>query len=394
MKHFRFVRLVVCLCLIWASPVAAQMRLVLNAEVNHNPVRLLFDTGSDVTCLFKNTATRLNLKVSEPDPSIKLDPGEVLMQLTEECDFTLGHTNIRGKLRVYDPPSWIDYGVDGVLAWAPVRDNIFHFCPERKDMGTLVQLPEDIASWSKWKICPAKRLTVHVTESGGDSGSILIDTGAPYGVSLSTELWQRWRNAHSTAPATLAAYFVPASGFVIREECWADTIDIEGFSIGDVPVMQSSPDVELSIENFQAVLGWYALSRLDVIIDGANGHFYAKPIEQRSFPYGHNRLGAVFVPRDMRSEDLVATVLKGTPAWTAGIRNGDILLSIGDLDVTKWRTDPNVLPLRRFWERPAGTSLNLTYTRNGTVYKTAVILREILLPGNRQANHHAETEEN
>jgi len=369
------------------------MRLIFNAEVNHNPVRLLFDTGAEVTCLFKNTATRLNLQVSEPDPSIKVDPGKVLMQLTEECDFTLGHINIKAQLRVYDPPSWIDFGVDGALAWAPVREHIFRFCPERKDMGTLVQLPEDIASWSKWDISPAKQLTLQVPKLGGSFGSILVDTGSPFGVGLNTEGWKNWRNVHSEAPGTVTAYFFPASGLVIREECWADKIDIGGFSIRDVPVMQSSPDVEMNIENFDAVLGWYALSRFDVIIDGANGHFYTKPMEQSTFPYSHNRVGAVFVPPSMRSNDLVATVVEGTPAWTAGIRNGDILLSIGDLDVTRWRTDPNVLPLSRFWERPAGTSLNLAYSRNGTVHKTTVILREILLPGNRVEDRHAETEE-
>ena len=387
MRNFRTIWLIVCLCLFWAMPIMGQTQLALDAAVNNNPVKLLFDTGAEVTFLFKKTATRLNLQVTEPDPSFKLDPGQVLMQLTEECEFTLSHININTQLRVYDPPNWVDYGADGILAWSNVKSAIFHFALEKGKFGTLTELPEDIASWAKWKIGPDKRLIVQLPKPNDSYGSILIDTGAPFGVCVNAKRWTNWRNCHPKNPATLTAYFAPGSGLVIREECWTNCIELESFLIQDVPVMQSSPDVEMSIENFDAVLGWYALSRFDIIIDGANSHFYTKPIERRTVPYSHNRLGAVFVPTTMSSNDLVATVVEGTPAWAAGIRNGDVLLSIGDLDVTKWRTDPNVLPLRRFWECPAGTILNLTYTRNGTVHKAPVILWEILVQSNPVENN-------
>ena len=62
------------------------------------------------------------------------------------------------------------------------------------------------------------------------------------------------------------------------------------------------------------------------------------------------------------------------------VRNGDVLLRIGNLDVTKWRTDPTVLPLSRFWEQPAGTRLDLTLRRGEQVLKINVPLRDILSP--------------
>ncbi len=59
----------------------------------------------------------------------------------------------------------------------------------------------------------------------------------------------------------------------------------------------------------------------------------------------------------------MADVADESPAYEAGIRNDDVLLKIGELDATKWRTDPKVLPLSRFWNSPAGTKLELTLKR-------------------------------
>ena len=117
-----------------------------------------------------------------------------------------------------------------------------------------------------------------------------------------------------------------------------------------------------------------------MIIDAKGGFAYLRPKGTRPPPYGHNRLGAVFTPVDLQSEDLIARVVRGSPGWEAGIRNGDVLTRIGELDVTKWRTDPAVLPLSRFWARAAGTKIELSLRRGKEVFKTEVVLRQILSP--------------
>src|SRR5690242_15954824 len=80
------------------------------------------------------------------------------------------------------------------------------------------------------------------------------------------------------------------------------------------------------------------------------------------------------------NDDLIAHVVDGSPAHEAGIRNGDVLLKIADLDVTRWRTDPTVLPLSRFWQEPAGTKLRLTIRRGNETPEISVLLRNILPP--------------
>ena len=128
--------------------------------------------------------------------------------------------------------------------------------------------------------------------------------------------------------------------------------------------------------NHEAILGIAALKQLDLIVDGKTGVAYVQP---HSGPRArqHNRLGAIFAPGHA-SDDLVAFVLDGSPAYEAGIRNGDVLLKIGNLDATKWPTDPAVLPLSRFWARPAGDKLDLTLKRGSETLQKTVVLKDIL----------------
>jgi hypothetical protein len=171
---------------------------------------------------------------------------------------------------------------------------------------------------------------------------------------------------------------------VVKEEAWADKISLGPVVLTGVPVMEADvADItlgSLSDVQYEATLGLVALKRLDIIIDRKDDNVYVRPKKTPSIPYEHNRLGAVFVPHDSQSDDLLAHVVDGSPAYEAEIRNDDVLLKIGELDVTKWRTDPNVLPLSRFWCNPAGTKLDLTLKRGDKIFKTTAVLRNILPP--------------
>ena len=376
----RAIWVLVYLIFFCVMPFKANAEIIFDARINNEDVKLLFDTGSEFTLLFNKTASRLKLNVIKRNSSPPNDPGKVGVDLTEEYDFQLGPIRTKGSLHVYTPPGWFDAGADGVLAWSTVRENILHFSMEESRAELLEKLPANLESWSRWDIGQDKQLTIQVEKPNGRQGVIMIDTGSPYGIQLNTKRWQDWRILHSREPATLTAFFTPASGFVTREQCWTKMIDIEGFSINDVPVMQSSPDSELNIDNFEATIGAFALRRIDIIIDGPNNDLYMMPNEIRTSEYAYNRLGAVFVPDDVSSENLYAHVVEGSPAYKAGLRNRDILESVNDLDVTKWRTDSRVLPLSRFWSAPAGTKLELTYSRKGIGYRTNVELSDIFTP--------------
>jgi hypothetical protein len=213
---------------------------------------------------------------------------------------------------------------------------------------------------------------------------IVMDSGLPYGVELSPQRWREWKVNHTNQPTSMLAYYTPNPGLFVSEEIWPREITIGPLVLTDVSVMEANPrldDLFSSAQTqFQATLGFAALKWLDVIIDGKRGTAYLRPRQTPSLPYEHNRLGAAFVPRDPKNDDLVAHVADGSPAYEAGIRNDDVLLKIGELDATKWRTDPNVLPLSRFWSSPAGTKLELALKHGDKIFKTTAVLRNILPP--------------
>jgi hypothetical protein len=374
----RFLFAAAVLCLFQPALAATGPKILVEARVNGQPVKLVFDTGVEHTLLFRSTARRLGLAVTPPDPAVKAEPGRIVPATSEVCEFSLDRVTMRMALPIYDPPEGISYDIDGMLAWYPLRDHIFRISLAANAVETVEDLPRDLTSWAKWTLGAHKVLTIRTSESGGTPRTILFDTGSPSGVALNARRWQQWREEHRGAPATPVAFFVPGSGLLVREECWADRLDIAGFSVTDVPVLQGRPDAESVGE--EAMLGLAALLRFEIIIDGAAGYLYTRAVATPPRPYNHNRLGAVFTPKNLESQDLIGYVVEGTPAYQAGIRNGDILLRIGTLDVTKWRTDPRVLPLTRFWEQPAGTELHLTLMREARQFECVVELRDILRP--------------
>lgn len=240
-------------------------------------------------------------------------------------------------------------------------------------------------TWTKFQISTDfYDLALELSSAHGQKLILTVDSGADDGVKLGPESWRQWKSAHPNQPITLEAYYTPNPGLVVAEESWADKISLGSLTLTNVPVMESdSTDLVLhTLPNtrYEGTLAYKALKRLDLVIDGGHGFAYLRPKMTPTLSYVHNRLGAVFMPQNLQSNDLVAHVVAGSPAYEAGIRNDDVLLSIGELDVTKWRTDPAVLPLSRFWSSPPGTKHELTLRRGDKIYNTSVILRNIVPP--------------
>ena len=361
---------------------AVDERILLDATINGKAARLVFDTGASDLILFKQGAERLGLKVTKPPADIRLAPGEVAVGRTEECNFVLGITRTRTAFSVFAPPSFLKLEMDGVVGWPPIRYNTIRIDAGLKQATWLTNTPPEAATWTKLRIRSQSRVLSLEIPGQDDTGGVLtVDTGSSYGVALSPATWQAWKAAHTNQPTTLLAGYMPGAGTVVAEESWANELTFGPLVLIEVPVKPANAAQQgAGSAGFQASLGLAALKRVDLIIDGSLGIAYLRPKSGPPIPYEHNRLGAVFVPPDMEGGDLAARVLAGSPAYEAGIRNGDVLLKVGDLDVTQWRTDPTILPLTRFWERPAGTRLELTLKRGTQTVKITAVLRQILGP--------------
>jgi hypothetical protein len=313
---------------------------------------------------------------------------------------TCGSITARVSFAVIDLPATIVTPVDGVFAWNPVRKGVFLMTSTDSNPAMVKSFVEaagseftltnsfvkQAASWPKFRVLTnATTLMLEIPSRKKIGGTLVLDTGFTGGVILAPEQWRKWRAAHSDQPATFVAAYTPGIGLEVKEETWANKLAFGPMVLTDVPVMEAAPlRVKAALSSgalqYEATLGLAALERLDLIIDGPHDVVWFRAKKTPPPPYEHNRLGAVFAPPNLEAEDLFAHVAAASPAYRAGIRDGDVLLKIGELDATKWRTDPVVLPLTRFWNRPPGTQLELTLRRGQDTFKASVVLQPILPP--------------
>ncbi len=360
-------------------------RILMDAKINGQPVRLAFDTGSGTPFLLTSTAAqKLNLKVTTPPPDARVGPGQTLVGWTDLQKLDLGSGIVETCFAILNVPTNLTPNFDGVMGWPAVSNNVISLDCANQSFGFLTNAPGEVSGWIKCRIRlnqPNSDLTLEVPGENGPGEIISLDSGTAYGVKLNRKRWRQWKAAHAYQRMTLIAYYTPNPGLVVSEESWADKISLGLLTLTDVPVTEAnSSDVELhrsSTAQYEATLGFAALKRLDAVIDGIHGVAYLRPKNSPPLPYEYNRLGAVFVPKNLQSHDLLAHVIKDSPAFEAGIRNGDVLLKIGERDVTNWRDDPNVKIDSPFCDQPSGTKIELTLKRGGKIFRTIVTLKDI-----------------
>lgn len=361
---------------------AAENRIWIKAQVENAPVQLFFDTAATHSVLFRSTAVRLGLKLAEPPSGFRADPGKTPASWTEPCRVQIGPLVLRERFAVVDLPPNAQTEAEGALSWRWLSGAIFIFEGSQRSLAITNSVPPTVFDWPKFALQKdAQILGFNVVGPSDSKSSVYIDTGSEGGVEVNQQIWNRLLSAEPSRPMTVDAYFVPGAGLVVVEEIWVKELEVGSLKIHNVPVRRENAAVASALmPNHAATLGLYALRRFNLVIDYPNSTAFAQTNSQPPQQYPHNRLGAAFVPPDDRSSDLIAHVVPGSPAASSGIQTRDILLRIGDLDATQWRTDPRLTPIGRFWRQPPGTRLQLTLRRAGNEYTTFVTLRNILGP--------------
>ena len=219
---------------------------------------------------------------------------------------------------------------------------------------------------------------IKIPTASGEA-TVVIDSGGLWGVTLSAARWEEWRRRNSNAPTTISSHYTPADGLTCNEMCWAKQLSIGALSFRDMTVEPYHPSVAAMVGPPDALIGLDALSCFDIIIDGAGGYLYLRPVAHRTRELEYSRSGIGFAPKDGKSGPLLVRVAKGGPAHRAGIRDGDILLKIDDRDFTKWEEDPSVLPSGK--PKPAGTRVKMTLERAGKPYTVTFVSEEIFPVG-------------
>ena len=294
---------------------------------------------------------------------------------TDPCQVTLlgGHST----LQFYVIPRPYPDEFDGVAGWPRLSSNIWEFQLSRRGFGAKGKLPDDINTWKNATILTGT--TVLTFQFDSPQSRVELDTGQTAGIILPAGQWNEWRKQNPLLPNTIEGSYMPGAGVTIDEQVLAPVFRCGPLTLHNIMVVRAnSEETRIATPGTSAIMGIACLNQMDVVLDGKSQVAYFKMIEHVVGKPDYNRLGAVFIPRDPTASDLTAYVGSSSPAAKAGLMNGDILIKVGTLDVTKWRTEKGILPLLRFWTMPAGTQHTLTVIRDGKELKIKVRLADFL----------------
>ena len=347
-------------------------RIWLDIRINNKPARLIFDSGSSCSALTPKTVQRLGLK-TRPCLTNEVPPGTATT-MTEELPVIILGREAHIKFAVMTLPDYTAADCDGLIGWWDVSGGIIHINTDDGKIELLERLPKQISKFTRLALTNCGTLDFQIPNPDGTNRVLCTDTGFPTGAALPAARWRGWRQTHPHNPSTLGWMFSPSDGFFLFEESWADEVHFGTLQLSQVPVMTAGPgNVSRYGPQYAGTLGFTALRQLDLIIDGPAGQAYIRPKRVRTRTYQHNRLGAIFVPTNAHTNHGIARVIEGSPAFEAGIRNGDRLLQLDGIQVRSWTADwLNKLGM------PAGTKLSLTLERNNTNFTTSAILRDIV----------------
>jgi hypothetical protein len=367
MKAFRIYILLLFLPLF--SPIlllASEERLTLNAKINGQTIRLAFDTGMPTALtILSLTAKRLSLKKEERN-------GRKYAIFTI---YIAGHEVVNAQALVTDSIPFPD--IDGVVGWPALLGNIWRIQWENMSLSIMSSIPKEIFSWKTLKL-DTQSPTAAAFLSENSDGLVYLDTGHTGGIALSESRWNNLVQENPHLPRTIKSGYLPAAGGIFSTELTL----VNSFRLGffEIPCVMIEKNV-FRWPRLEAVLGIEALKHFDIVFELINAKIHLKERAYSLENFRYNRLGATFLPSSLESDRLVARVLINTPAHRAGLRSGDILKKVDNIDMTRWRSDPEIWK-KDFWEGRPGTKYIIEVERGQERISFPVSLEEILaIPG-------------
>ncbi|HVY71551.1 MAG TPA: hypothetical protein VHH73_16580, partial [Verrucomicrobiae bacterium] len=303
------------------------------------------------------------------------------------------HSALKGQLVSIDLPPYFDRvgaeappiaHVAGLMGWGAIRDNILRLDAEKGQFEILREVPAEALGWTRLLLVTNSSVLALAAENSPDEW-IYLDSGAQNGgVDLSPRYWREWKAAGTNRQIFLAGAWTPALGIYAQEAAWAGRVPVGPLVLTDVSV-ETSRRRFMPATNGIATLGYAALKRLDLIVDGLQNVAYVRPktTAAKKPKALENDRSALFLPRGPDSDDLVAQVLEDGTAFHAGIRDGDVLVSLDGQDVRGWRTNAKlrresrgVLLVRAAKSRP-DARVDLVLRREGEIIGLHVPERSI-----------------
>lgn len=259
---------------------------------------------------------------------------------------------------------------DGLLGWECIRKYVWNINYPKRSHRFFNKLPAKIRGWHKLSLVPGSDYPQIADKHGR---RIILDTGAPHAVYISKKRWNAIKQAYPDAFVSVYSGYSPAAGGFYAHEC----MHVSSFQLGSLELKNillcesfANPDVMGIPDDIDIILGYGALVARQFWLDGpGNALYFSSTSHRMPAPSSFNLMGGTFIQDRNGNGPMKAYVAEWSPAWDAGLRTGDVLVSINgrknpypdlvEYVTTQRGAQASVVVLRRnrlvriHWEVPA-----------------------------------------
>lgn len=190
------------------------------------------------------------------------------------------------------------------------------------------KLPSRIRSWHKLALIPGADYPQIADKHGR---RIILDTGAPHAVYISKKRWNAIKQAYPDAFVSVYSGYSPAAGGFYAHEC----MHVSSFQLGQLELKNillcesfANPEVMGIPDDIDIILGYGALISRQFWLDGPGcALYFSSTSHPMPGPSSFNLMGGTFIQDRNGNGPMKAFVAEWSPAWNAGLRTGDVLVS-------------------------------------------------------------------
>lgn len=347
--------------------------LIVDAVVNGKPVSAMFDTGFGGALDISNT-----INVGEPTGRVTLRDfvGEMEADTVKIKTLTLGTKKIdsSGMEVVLSRPEDYSYvygaHCDGIMGLDVIKNNIteinfehqkFIFHPASYDVTTMT--PDNKKTFLV-KMLPLGTNSV-ILSVGAPNGQFLhmaLDTGNSFYATSHRDSLERiglWESGKDPKYTSMAGV---ASGQVVT---WNKKMT--NMTIFGVPVPNSIWDIidlPSSTAGFDGTVGFGFLRNFNITIDYGRRRVWLENWTGKVDNDPPGLLGIAAAYDNQSRKVMIYNVSPGSPAEDAGLKTGDELLSIGQIDLAGIISPKK---LRKMLAGPIGSKVGIAISRQGNL---------------------------
>jgi predicted aspartyl protease len=371
-----------------SAPVSVPFRfgedaIIVDAHVNNRKVSLMFDTGFSGTVVMDS-----NVNIGKPSGTMMLRDfvGQFQASTVAITSFKLGGMDIKepGLEAVMAPGG--DYSVsynthcDGILGFGPLSRQTLEINFQRqqfifhpKSLDITKRVPDNEKTFLI-KLLPSghQSLELEVLTSDGKRMTMALDTGNAFYATTHRDVLERvglW-DGTKTPKFTRSSYV--ASGEVAT---WYKRMkDVKIFGIPVSESVWSIIDLPSSSAESDGTIGFGFLKNFNITIDFERRRIWMENFTGKLSEAAVADIGVIALVDPSVQRARVARVAPASPADKAGIKRGDMILSIDGAD----ELNLGFRKLNRMFEGEKGSKVKLVLSRSGNLMRLEVE-REFLI---------------